>query len=330
VGPIFFDPRWRGRHGIGRFAAELQSRLPHVQALQIIGPKLSPIDPIAISLALRGKRKGCYFSPGFNPPLTSPIPVAFTIHDLIHLRVREESTPIRRLYYAAVVRPATHRAARILTVSQHSKRDIVEWSGITEEQVIVVGNGVSAAFLEAGPRRACVSPYFLHVGRRTSHKNVPTMLQAFARSRCAAEFRLLFTGTSDEVTRQHAASAGVLDRIEFIGELEDEALANAYRGASALVFPSLHEGFGLPIVEAMAVGTPVITSAGTATAEVAGDGNCLLIDPLCPESLCQAMERVAGDAQLREGLRARGLVRAQEFSWEHVAQRTAQALEPFS
>src|SRR5205085_8921377 len=119
--PIYFDPRWSGSHGIGRFSAELQQGLPGVVPLRIAGPKLSLYDPLASSLALAGLREGCFLSPGFNPPLRSPIPFAFTIHDLVHLRVPAESSPMRRLYYASVVRPAARRAWRILTVSECSR-----------------------------------------------------------------------------------------------------------------------------------------------------------------------------------------------------------------
>lgn len=323
--PIYFDSRWNGDHGIGRFARELQDRLPGLVPLRIIGAKLSPIDPVASSLALAGRNEGCFLTPGFNAPLRSPIPFAFTIHDLIHLRVPGESSLVRRVYYATVVRPAARKAHRILTVSEHSRRDIIEWADVPEESVSVVGNGVSALFAP-GPAPAPSQPYFLHVGRRASHKNIPRLLAAFAASRARDFAFLTFTGTPDAPTVAEARRLGIADRLRFAGGVSDTELALLYRGALALVFPSVYEGFGLPIVEAMSCGTPVITSRATSTAEVAGEGNALLVDPSDAGELASALDAAAGDAQLRARLIARGLERARAFSWERVAARVQSAL----
>jgi glycosyltransferase involved in cell wall biosynthesis len=325
--PIYFDPRWTGNHGIGRFATELQQRLAGVVPLPIAGPKLSLLDPLASSLALSRCRDGCYLSPGFNPPLRSPIPFAFTIHDLIHLHVPTESTPLRRLYYATVVKPAARRAHCILTVSRYSQRMIVEWAGVPESQVVVVGNGVSAAFT---PETSAASggQYLLHVGRAASHKNVPRLLQAYARSRCREAFELVLAGERNRDTVGAVEALGLGSRVRFAGPTDDAGLAALYRGARALVFPSLYEGFGLPIIEAMACATPVITSRVTSMSEVAGEGNALLVDPLDVAELAAAMDRVCEDDTLREELAARGFQRARAFHWDAVAQRVEQALLP--
>lgn len=324
--PIYFDNRWNGNHGIGRFSTELQSRLPGLVPLRIIGPKLSPIDPIALSLALAGRRDGCFLSPGFNPPLASPVPFAFTIHDLVHLKVPQESSILRRLFYAAVVRPATRRAWRILTVSEYSRADILEWTGLSPDAVQVVGNGVSPMFVPPPGGRGDRRPYLLHVGRRAAHKNIANLLQAFSLSRSAADLRLVFTGAPDEPTQALARNAGVENRVEFAGPTSDEALLALYQRSTALVFPSLHEGFGLPIIEAMATGTPVITSNVTSMPEIAGSGNALLVDPLEPEPIAHAIDRLLGEPALWEQLARRGLARARNFSWDEVARRVAEAL----
>jgi glycosyltransferase involved in cell wall biosynthesis len=324
--PIYFDPRWNGQHGIGRFSSELQARLPGIVPLRIIGPKLSPIDPLASTLALAGRKDGCFLSPGFNPPLRSPIPFAFTIHDLVHLRVPQETSALRRLYYASVVRPATRRAWRVLTVSEYSRRDIIDWSGLPAEAVRVVGNGVSPVFVPGPGGRAEREPYLLHVGRRAGHKNVGNLLRAFSISQAARELRLVFTGLPDAETQAAAAKCGVLQRVHFSGPVDDAALLRLYQRSLGLVFPSLHEGFGLPIVEAMATGTPVITSNVTSMPEVAGAGNALLADPRDPAALAEAMDRLAADAALWQSLATRGVARAQAFSWERVAARVGDAL----
>ncbi|HEY0825756.1 MAG TPA: glycosyltransferase family 1 protein [Ramlibacter sp.] len=324
---VYFDPRWSGNHGIGRFSAELQARLPGVVPLRIAGPKLSLYDPLASSLALAGLRQGCFLSPGFNPPLRSPIPFAFTIHDLVHLRVPAESSALRRLYYASIVRPATRRAWRVLTVSEHSRRDILEWAGLPPEAVHVVGNGVSPVFVPAAGGRAARAAYLLHVGRRAGHKNIGMLLRAFAASRSSRALRLVFTGEPDDATRAMAAEAGIAGRVDFAGPVDDPALLALYQRAVALVFPSLHEGFGLPIVEAMATGTPVVTSSATSMPEVAGAGNALLVDPHDCDALAAAIDRVVEDEPLWNELSARGLVRARAFSWEQVGARVCAALD---
>lgn len=300
---IHFDPRWSGPHGIGRFSDEVVSRLGEASPLRFGVDKLSLLDPLATTLAAMRLRSGVYFTPGFNPPLRSAVPFVFCIHDLIHLRFAAESTPVRRAYYRLVVGPAAKRAARVITVSEHARGEILEWTKLPAERVVVAGNGVAAAFKPDGGRHDPGHPYFLFVGRRAAHKNVERLVAAHAASRCGREVRLLFTG-----------------------DLEDEQLAAHYRGAVALAFPSLYEGFGIPIVEAMACGTPVLTSNATAIPETAGEGNALFVDPLSIESIAAGLDRLADDAALRADLRQRGLARAAAFSWDKVAEKVGRVL----
>jgi glycosyltransferase involved in cell wall biosynthesis len=300
---IWYDPRWSGPHGIGRFSDEVIARLPGAAPLRIAARRLSLFDPLATTRAALALRDGVYFTPGFNPPLRSAVPFVFCIHDLIYLRFPAESTAARRAYFKFVVRPAAGRAAKVLTVSGYSRREILDWSGLPEDRVAVVGNGVAAVFRPEGPHHQPGYPYFLHVGRREPHKNVDRLLAAHAASRCGREVRLLFTG-----------------------DLSDEQLAAHYRGAVALVFPSLYEGFGIPIAEAMACGTSVLTSGVTAIPETVGEGNALLVDPLSVESIAAGLDRLAEDGALRASLRARGLARAAAFSWDRVAERVSAVL----
>lgn len=323
---IHYDARWSGPHGIGRFADEVIARLPEARPLAIGARRLSLFDPLATALAALRLREGVYFTPGFNPPLRSPVPFVFCIHDLIHLRFPAESTPLRRAYYRFVVAPAARRAARILTVSEFSRREILEWTGLPEERVVVAGNGVSAAFTPDGPRHAPGYPYFLYVGRREPHKNLPGLFAAFAASRCRTDTRLILTGDADSATLDLAHRHGIAERIAFAGTLDDAQLAAHYRGAIALAMPSFYEGFGLPMVEAMACGTPVLASNVTALPEIAGEGNALLVDPAREEAIREALDSLASDSQLCLNLRNCGLSRAAQFSWDRVAAAVAGVL----
>ena len=329
--PIYFDERWLGPHGIGRFAAELMQRLPGVVPLQVPVAKLSLLDPLVLSWRLGGKRSGIFLSPGFNAPLYSPIPQVLTLHDLTHLEIPEESGPLIRAYYQMIVKPAVRRAWRVLTVSETSRNKIAAWSGIDRQRIHVVGNGISSAFTPGDPpfpNKA--SSYFLHVGRRASHKNIERLIQAFAlcRKRSGSEIRLLFTLKPDRATLESAARHGVDKAIDFLGNLDDTTLAACYRGAIALVYPSLAEGFGIPIVEAMACGTPVISSDIEAIRETAGRDNAWLCPPTDVDAIANAMQHLMSDEPLQQRLRENGLAHSRQFSWDAVAERARHALQP--
>lgn len=324
--PIYYDSRWFGRHGIGRFAEEVIPRIAGATPLAIAGKKLSLFDPLAVSHALLGKSMGCYFSPGFNPPLASRIPIAFTIHDLIHLKVPGESSHLRSLYYASVVRPAARRARCIFTVSEFSRTDIAQWAGIDREKIVVVGNAAASVFTPVGLRHQPGYPYFLHVGRRCAHKNIDRLLSAFSMTRAVRYAKLLFTGTGDQETVRLIHAHGLTACTQFVGSVSDEELAALYRGATALVFPSLYEGFGLPIIEAMACGTPVITSDTTATAEVAGESNAILVDPMNVAAISEAIDKIADSFELRDQLAQAGPDRASMFSWERTGTKVDDTL----
>ena len=323
---IHYDPRWGGPHGIGRFSDEVIARLPDARALRIGATRLSLLDPIATTLAAARLETGVYFTPGFNPPLRAPVPVVFCLYDLIYLRVPSESTLARRAYFSLVVRPAARRAFRVLTISAHSRAEILEWSGLDAERVVDVGCGVGSVFRSDGPRHEAGYPYFLFVGLRGPHKNVARLVEAYAASKSRANVRLLFTGEPDRATQEAARRHGVEREVVFAGRLDDAQLATCYRGALALAHPSLYEGFGLPVAEAMACGTPVLTTNGTALAETAGAGNALFVDPLSVEAIAAGLDRMADDSALREDLKRRGLARATHFSWDRVGAAVAKVL----
>lgn len=249
--------------------------------------------------------------------------MVFTLHDLIHLRIKEESSIGKRLYYKAVVKPAAGGAARVLTDTAFSKSEILEWTGLPEHLVEVVGAGVSEAFRKDGPVRQSSAPYFLFVGSRKPHKNLPRVLEAFARSGLSRHVRLALTGDADGLTLRAAAKLGIDSALEFLGCISDDDLAACYRGAVALAAPSLYEGFGIPPVEALACGCPVLAAA-PAQREVLGDA-ALFVDPGNTDEISSAMLALMAPGT-RQRLAALGLRRCRQFSWDKTADKVRAVL----
>jgi len=322
-----FDTRWNGPHGIGRFSAEVRRRISGFESLAMRGKPSNPMDPIALAAHLYRAAPAFFFSPGYNAPLRAPCPFAFCVHDLNHLFIRENSSGLKRAYYRYFLRPAIHRAVAVLTVSEFSRESICTWANVDARKVINVGNGVSAVFSPTGPAVAGrVRPFFLCVSSDRPHKNLQRQLAAFAASKLSEQFDLLITARPAEETLAIVRQLKIDDAVSFIGNVPDDKLAELYRSASALLFVSLFEGFGLPIVEAMASGTPVITSSVASMPEIAGDA-AVLVDPTDIGAIGDAMRSLATDAALRQTLRERGLERARHFSWDLTARRISAALE---
>ncbi len=236
----------------------------------------------------------------FRGPLRSPVPYTVTLHDLALVRHPELFPRWHRLSGRAGIGPVARAADRVLAVSEFTKREAIELLGLAEERVTVIGNAVEPLFSPDGP--AAEGDYVLAVGTLEPRKNLRRIAEAAAR--IGAELRVV-----------GAKGWGGVETPGWVGEVSDEELAALYRGARAFVFPSLYEGFGIPVVEAMASGTPVVTSHGGATDEVAG-GAAVLVDPLDVAAIAAGIEEA--DAR-HDDLRAHGLERAQAYSWALVA-----------
>jgi glycosyltransferase involved in cell wall biosynthesis len=322
---LYFDDRWIGAHGIGRFARELDARL-RPRPLRLRGSPASPLDPLRLGAAcLRLPRDSMLLNPGYNPPLVSRVPYAICVHDLNHLDRPDNASAAKTLYYRAVLAPRARRAHAVLTVSEFSRGRIVESLGVPAERVVNVGNGVSEVFTADGPRHAAGGDYVLCVGNRKGHKNEPALLRAFASSGLHARLRLVLTGRPTPALDALATQLGIAGALSYAGEVTEEGLAALYRGALFLAFPSLYEGFGLPVVEAFACGTPVLTSSTTSLPEIARDA-AVLVDPASDEAIAQGLRRLADSPALRAELAARGRLRARSFTWDTVAARVRAAL----
>jgi len=211
-------------------------------------------------------------------------------------------------------------------VSRYTKQDILAWTGVPDEHVVVVGNGVGAAFCPEGRRHAPGYPYLLYASNRKPHKNLPRLLQGLARSGLQRDVRLVLTGAPEAGLSQQITALKLHDRVVYAGQLSDADLVAYYRGALALVCPSLYEGFGLPPLEAMACGTPVVSSNLSALPEVVGDA-AVLVDPYNVEAIAWGIRCVVEDSALRQTLYHRGLARAKRFTWEQTAAQVWQVLQ---
>jgi glycosyltransferase involved in cell wall biosynthesis len=231
-------------------------------------------------------------------------PVVLTVHDLALLRYPEAFPRWHRLYGQTALRTTLRAADAVVAVSEFTKGEIVELTGISPERIRVVPNGVDTVFTREGP--AADGDYVLTVATLEPRKNLGRAVEA---ARLAGvELRVV-----------GARGWGGVDVPGWVGELPDPELAALYRGARCLLYPSLYEGFGLPVVEAMACGTPVVTSLGGALEEVAGDA-AVLVDPLDVQALAEGI--ATADAR-REELVARGLARSRVFTWTRAADAVA-------
>lgn len=320
---VLYDDRWIGSHGIGRFASEVAKRCMFLPA-QLSGKPLDLFEPWLLRRTLLRQRPYHFFSPGFNAPLGKPCSFSLTIHDLIHLEVADEISLAKSLYYKWVVLPAVHHADVVFTVSEYSRQKIAQWSGIALDRIIAVGNGVSDDFTPYGIGWSWPKPYLLYVGNQKPHKNVEGLVRGYAASKLSPDVDLLLTGVLSDKVASVAVQCGVVDKVKSLGLVPESELPCLYRGALALVMPSRYEGFGLPVVEAMASGVPVLSSDCSSLPEVGGEA-VAYFSPDEPDSLVQGLNDLQ-DETYRLKLRTAGLTRAKLFCWEAVAARVTRAI----
>ena len=299
-------------------------------------PNYSIREQIHLPWLLHRERPDVFHAPHYVMPPAVSCRSLVTIHDCIHLAF-PQYLPSRAAYvYArASMWSAAHRSRRILTVSEASKRDIIRFLNVPPEKIVVVYNAIDEPFRVTPSEEAIARVreryqldhrFVLYVGNIKPHKNLVRLIEAFDRLRKCGfdELTLLIIG--DEISKLPALRRAVhshkLHRhVRFLGYLPDDTLAILYRLAAVFVFPSLSEGFGLPPIEAMACGAPVVTSNVSSLPEVTG-GAAVLVDPYDVESIADGIARVLSDPALREELRVKGIARAREFSWERSVSRT--------
>ena len=264
--------------------------------------------PAGLPLRIRRARVDILHCPTFRGPIRSPAPLVVTVHDVAVLLRPEAFNRWTRLYSRVAVPRVVGAADRVIAVSEFTRRELVERLAVPAEKIRVVPNGVAAPFTPDGPQED--GDYVLAVGTIEPRKNIPRVAEAARRA--GAELRVVGAVGWGRVD-------AALDGAVQLGFVDDAELARLYRGARCLVYPSLYEGFGLPVLEAMACGTPVVTSAGGATEELA-DGAAVLVDPLDPGSIAGGIEQAVAR---RDELVRRGLERAGRYSWRAAAAATA-------
>jgi glycosyltransferase involved in cell wall biosynthesis len=280
-----------------------------------------------------------YYSPDFAlPPTRRACQTLLTVHDLSFVHHPGAFVPPLRRYLERVVPRSVERADLVLADSAHTRSDLIELFSVPHDRVRVIYPGVDARF---GPQpepdenarlreRYAIGdrPYVLSVGTLQPRKNYVRLIQAFARSRAAKErdVRLLIAGGRGWLYEGILAEAEKHDSVRLLGFVEDLDLPALYRAAALFVLPSLYEGFGLPVLEAMACGVPVVSSSSSSLPEVAGDA-ALLVEPLDVGALAEAITWALEDDDLRRGMVERGVVQAARYSWARSAAQLLGAIE---
>jgi glycosyltransferase involved in cell wall biosynthesis len=281
-------------------------------------------------------------APNFVPPPTRAAPVVITVHDLAFRRF-PETAPMATRRWLTRLAGAVARAAAIIVPSAATKADLLDLYAVEAERVAVIRHGIDhqtfrpagATEIERVRRRYGIDgPYLLFVGGLEARKNLPALLRAYATLPDGIRPSLVLAGSAVPWNPEASVALSeallrlpphVREGIALTGYVADPNRAALYTGAAALVFPSLYEGFGFPVLEAMACGTPVVTSNVSSLPEVAGP-DAVLVDPRDVESIAHGLRRVLEEEELVRRLRAAGPVRASRFSWDQAARATARVL----
>jgi len=363
--PVGFDAtslEVEGRTGVGQYTARLlealierqdkwRFRLLHCGRLRGRIPEGAECPPASrlpnrtlwmqISLPLELSRLHlplCHFT-NFLAPLMTPCPYVVTIHDMSLFKFGSMHTRKSLWAVRSLLPTVARRAAAVISVSESARRDIVAVLGVHPQRVEVIHEAPGAAFRVLDEPGECLrvsaaydlrEPFILSVCTIQPRKNLRRLLAAFARLvKEGRREQMVFVGQLGWKYRallREIEGMRLKDRVRILGYVPDGDMPAIYSLAKVLAFPSLYEGFGLPIVEAMACGTPVLTSDCSSMPEVAGDA-ALLVDPSSSESIAEGLERILADDGLRTRLREAGLARAAQFSWARAAAETARLYE---
>ncbi len=322
-----------------RYDLEALGRLPGVELARLRAGPFGAAQHLALPALARRLRLDLLHAPYFvRPILGLPCPAVVTLYDLLGRHMPGTLSWRGRLLYRASLALSLRGAAAVITISESARADIARLYGLPAARLAVTPLAADGQFrprpapevAAARARLGLPERYALYVGSNKPHKNLLTLARAWEllgerRAGCA----LVIAGHEDRrhpELRRHLAERGAAGDVRLLPNVPEGDLPALYSGAEAFVFPSLYEGFGLPPLEAMACGAPVLCSRAASLPEVVGDA-ALTFDPTSPEELATGLARVLGDAGLRRELRARGLRRAREFSWRRTALGTLRVYE---
>jgi glycosyltransferase involved in cell wall biosynthesis len=266
------------------------------------------------------------FNPGFTAPLAAFCRTVSTFHDLQHKRHPEYFRWFDLPFWRFLLWTAAHRSQKIIAVSEATRTDLLHTYRIPPERVSVIHHGVDPSFFALD--RSRTEPYLLCVSTLHPHKNLERLVRAFARKRRPERLVLAgMRGFQTPAVESVIQSLEMKDRVKITGWLPREELLRLYERAQAFVYPSTFEGFGMPVLEALAAGIPVACSNIAPIKEVAGDA-ALFFDPLGEEAIAAAVDQILNDKALREKLTQAGPERARPFTWKRAAEQTLKALLP--
>lgn len=352
---ITIDARWLigglgtyTRHllsGLKARANEFQvhaiTREEHRQEVQQLCDRLtvvnSPIYTIKEQWMVPAAARGCNLLhiPHYNAPVLQLAPVLITVHDLIHLTASNFRRSVKSwLYTMPLLELVTRKARHIITVSDYSRAQIIERLGVSPSKVTTIYNGVSREFQPIDHREAFLSvseklklpkPYILYVGSLKPYKNVSALLKAFATLQQCRENTHMLVIVGDDVQgkrsiMQEIIELGIQRSSMIVPFVQQKVMPLIYAGADVCVMPSTIEGFGLPVLEAMACGTPVVSSRAASLPEIGGEA-VLYFDSDQPDELAEQIDRILSSATLTDQLRKKGLERARLFTWEASADK---------
>ena len=288
---------------------------------------------------LQRDRIGVFFSPAFILPMRWNGAGVVTVHDLNFEVSPETIHPVRCAYLRRITRWSAHRARKVIAISRSTAADITRLYGVPGEKVAVIPYGLDAIFTRENARAlepmvrvrySLPERFLLFVGTLEPRKNLPRLLEAYALARQRAQLPPLVLvgapGWQHERISSQARRLGIRECLVFAGYIPREHLPGVYAAATALMYPSLYEGFGLPPLEAMGCGTPVLASTTSAMPEVVDDAG-VLTDPHNAQAIAEGILRITQDETLRQQLVERGLERARQFRWEAAAQNTLRVIE---
>jgi glycosyltransferase involved in cell wall biosynthesis len=306
---------------------QIRSRWPTGRAMVRV-----PWEQLVQPWVLHQIKADLVHEPVFIAPLLSTCPTVVTIHDLSFIRLPHLFQPVKRLYLMTMARLSARRARRLIAVSAHAASESVELLSVPMERIDVIYHGVDSAFcplpadqVEAfRQRRGLPEQFLLCVGTLEPRKNHTRLVEAFARIN-DSKIKLVLAGGKGWLYDELFARIEALDLSDdviFPGYVPNDELPLWYNAAMAFVYPSLYEGFGMPVLEAQACGTPVVTSNVPPLPETAGDA-ALLADPYDVEALAACLDQILGSGTLQSKLRERGLAHARQFTWARTARETA-------